>query len=126
MTSIKRLQPMKGTVEINGLRLFARHGVYEEERVNGNTFELTIHLEYPMEKGLTDDDLAGTLNYAEVADVARRVMDEPSQLLEHVAWRLHNALTERFPLIKGGMIRLTKLNPPIPADMDGAAVRIEW
>ncbi len=42
---------MKGTIEVNGLRLFARHGVYEEERVNGNTFELSVHLVYPIRKG---------------------------------------------------------------------------
>ena len=117
---------MKGTIEVNGLRLFARHGVYEEERVNGNTFELSVHLVYPIEKGMMNDDLDGTLNYAEVVEVAREVMAYPSQLLEHVVWRLHSALTDRFPDIEGGMIRLSKLNPPIPSEMDGVAVRIEW
>lgn len=117
---------MKGTVEINGLRLFARHGVYDHECVEGNTFELTIHLVYPMERAMKHDDLDGTLNYAEAVEVAREVMATPSALLEHVAWRLKEALTSRWPLIEAGSIRLVKLNPPIAADLDGVAVRIEW
>ncbi len=117
---------MKGTIEINGLRLFARHGVLAQERAVGNMFELTVHLCYPIGQAMEEDDLAGTLNYAEAVEVAREVMAEPSALLEHVVWRLKNALLERFPLIEGGMIRLTKLTPPIPADLDGVAVRIEW
>lgn len=117
---------MKGTVEINGLRLFARHGVYDSERVAGNMFELTIHLVYPMKRALMNDDIEGTLNYAEAVEVAREVMAKPSALLEHVAWRLKEALTSRWPLIEAGSIRLVKLNPPIDADLDGVAVRVEW
>lgn len=117
---------MKGTVEINGLRLFAHHGVMAQERVTGNEFELTIHLQYPMSKAMEEDDLDGTLNYAEAVSVARQVMTVPSALLEHVAWRLKDALMKRFPLIEGGMIRLAKITPPIPAELDSVAVRIEW
>lgn len=56
---------MKGTVEINGLRIFARHGVLPQERQVGNLFEVSAHLVYPMDRALEHDDLGGTLNYAE-------------------------------------------------------------
>jgi len=117
---------MKGTIEINGLRLFARHGVYEEERRNGNTFEITVHLGYPIEDAMDSDRLDSTLNYADAVEIIRREMDVPSSLLEHVAGRIRSALISAYPAITGGMIRLTKLNPPIRAEMSGVAVRIEW
>lgn len=117
---------MKGTIEINGLRLFAHHGVFEDERINGNTFELTVHLNYPIDKAIRTDDVADTLNYAEAIEIIRSEMNRPSQLLEHVVGRIHKALLRRFPVISGGFIRLTKLNPPIDADIDGTAVKIEW
>lgn len=117
---------MKGTVEINGLRLFARHGVFEEERINGNTFELTVHLNYPIESAMKSDDVNDTLNYAEAIEIIRQQMDIPSSLLEHVVGRIHRALTDAYPHITGGFIRLTKLNPPIPVDIDGTSVSIEW
>lgn len=113
-------------MEINGLRLFARHGVMEQERITGNIFQLDIHLRYPMDEALKNDRLEGTLNYAEAVEVAREVMATPSALLEHVAMRLKTALTGRFPLIAGGKIRVAKLTPPIPAELDSVAVTIEW
>lgn len=120
------LSEMTGTIEINGLRLFARHGVFEEERINGNTFEITVHLRYPIERAMLTDNLDETLNYAEAVDVIRSEMDCPSKLLEHVVGRIYEALMRKYPAVTGGMIHLTKLNPPIKADMDGVAVKIEW
>lgn len=117
---------MKGTVEINGLRVFARHGVLAQERQVGNLFEVTAHLVYPMERAMQHDDLDGTLNYAEAVEVIRDVMSTPSALLENVAMRIHAALTARFPLIEGGCIRVAKITPPIAAELDSVAVKIEW
>ncbi|MDE5668281.1 MAG: dihydroneopterin aldolase [Duncaniella sp.] len=117
---------MKGTVEINGLRIFARHGVLPQERQVGNLFEVSAHLVYPMDRALEHDDLDGTLNYAEATEVITDVMSEPSALLEHVAMRIKNALTDRFPLIEGGSIRVAKITPPIAAELDSVAIKIEW
>lgn len=120
------MELMTGTVEINGLRLFARHGVYERERIDGNTFELTVRLVYPMSRAMVNDDLAGTLDYAEAVELIRQVMLTPSSLLEHVAWRIREALISRWPLIKGGYIRIAKLTPPIPARLQDVAISINW
>ncbi|MDE6370139.1 MAG: dihydroneopterin aldolase [Duncaniella sp.] len=117
---------MTGTVEINELRLFAHHGVMEQERIVGNEFTVTVHLRYPMHKAIHDDNLDGTLNYAEAVEVICREMSMPSALLEHVAGRIHVALTDRWPLIEGGMIRIAKVTPPIPAQMKDVAVRIDF
>lgn len=117
---------MKGTIEIEGLKLFARHGVFEEERVNGNTFSINVSLVYPFDNALDSDDLYDTLDYAEAVEIIHREMDIPSRLLEHVAGRIHKALVAAFPGIISGSIKITKLNPPIPADIAGTAVKIEW
>lgn len=117
---------MKGTVEINGLRMYARHGVLPIERAVGNMFELDIRLVYPMDRAMSEDRLDGTLNYAEAVEVVRDVMGVPSSLLEHVARRLYEALTENFPNIESGSIRVAKITPPIPAELDSVAVKIEW
>ena len=117
---------MKCSIEVNGLRMRARHGVLPEERTLGNDFELSLKLDYPFEKALENDDLGSTLNYAETVEIAREVMAEPSALLEHVAGRLKDALTGRWPLISGGCIRVAKLSPPIDACLANVAVVIEW
>lgn len=117
---------MTGTIEINELILFARHGVYDFERENGNTFEITVHLHYPIENAMASDNLAYTLNYADAVEVIKQVMEKPSNLLEHVVQRLYESLTEKYPLVTGGFIRIAKLNPPINAEMKNVAVKIEW
>ena len=76
---------MEGSIEINGLRLFGRHGVYEEELLNGNTFELTLLLDYDISRPMISDDINDTLNYAQAVEIIRKEMETPSKLLEHVA-----------------------------------------
>ena len=84
------------------------------------------HLCYPIDSAIRSDNVADTLNYAEAIEIIRKEMEIPSRLLEHVVGRIHSALLTAYPAITSGSIKLTKLNPPIPADIDGTAVRIEW
>ena len=104
---------MKGIIEINGLRLFARHGVFEEERINGNTFELTVHLCYPIENAMQSDNVADTLNYAEAIEIIRKEMEIPSRLLEHVVGRIHSAFACS---LSGYHIRLDQADKAQSAD----------
>ncbi|MCM1138879.1 MAG: dihydroneopterin aldolase [Muribaculaceae bacterium] len=117
---------MTGTIEVNDLRIFARHGVYDFELASGNIFIVTVHLRYPIYDSMKNDNICETLNYAEVVDIIKKVMNTPSKLLENVCFRLHQELIDIYPNIYGGMIRIAKTNPPIEADMKDVAVRIEW
>lgn len=116
------------TVEVNSLRLRACHGVAPQERTVGNEFELTIHVRCRIsEQTMAADSIEGTINYANLVAVAKRVMAQPSSLIENVAWRLRNSLRDTFPQIVGGHIRVAKLTPPIPSSqMASAAVSLDW
>lgn len=114
------------TIEINRLRLRALHGVLVQERIAGNIFEVTVHLNYPITPAIKSDDITSTLNYADVVDIIKRVMEQPSQLLEHVAGRLQSTLIEHYPKIQGGYIRIAKMKPPISEQLESVAVSIKW
>lgn len=114
------------TIEVNRLRLYACHGVGAQERKVGNLFEVTVHLRYPATEAVEHDRLEGTVNYAEVVALVKEEMAEPSQLIEYVAGRIRRVLLSRFPAITGGMVRVAKLVPPIPADLDSVAVTLRW
>ena len=58
----------------------------------GGWYILTIEADYPYDRALESDDVADTLNYAEMLEVAKREMAVPSQLLEHVAGRIGKSL----------------------------------
>lgn len=102
------------------------HGVMEQERRVGNEFVYDIVISYDFSRGAVNDDLDGTLNYAEAVDVVKEVNAIPSKLLENVAWRLNEALRERFPAITSLEIKVTKPWPPIPnAQLAGVSVSLD-
>ncbi len=70
------------------------------------------------------DDVADTLSYADVYQLVQQEMQQPSNLLEHVVGRIGKRLLAEFPLIKAIDLKLTKVNPPMGADCDGAGVEI--
>ena len=51
-------------------------------------------------------------------------MQQPAKLLEHVAYRIGEALEKTFPQIEAIDLCLTKLNPPMGADCSGAGVEL--
>lgn len=118
---------MKAFIEIDRLRIRACHGVLPQERKVGNMFEISIRIEYPPAlKSVSDDELEHTLNYAHLVELIKSVMAKPSNLLEHVAGRLHDAILNEYPQISGGSICVSKLAPPVSAEMTAARFILEF
>jgi dihydroneopterin aldolase len=53
-------------------------------------------------------------------------MKIPSKLMEHVAGRILKKITKKFPQVSFLKIKITKTNPPMPGEMDGVSVQIEF
>ena len=51
-------------------------------------------------------------------------MEIPSNLIEHAARRIFDALIENFPQILHLNLRLSKLNPPLGGDVKSVSVEI--
>lgn len=117
---------LRGTVEIDRLRLEAFHGVMPQERRVGNMFEVSLLLDYDMEQAALSDNVAYALNYAEVCAVVKEIMQKPSDLLEHVALRLRDELRHHFPAILSGTIKIAKPTPPMGLQLSGCAVILNF
>lgn len=115
-----------GTIEIRGLRLLAHHGVQAQETLIGNTFEVSVKLTFDAEHAMRTDRLDLTISYAEVVDIIKQEMSFSSKLLEHVVFRLYQAITHRFAQISGGEITVYKLNPPINAEIERTGFTFNW
>ena len=111
---------------LRNVRFYAFHGVMAQERQVGGEFLLSLKVGYPLDKAMESDDVKDTLNYATLFDLAKREMDIPSQLLEHVAGRIVKAITTAFPEVTSIDLELTKQNPPMGADCEGAGVMIKF
>ncbi len=112
-------------ISIDRLRIHAFHGVMAQEQKVGADFLVSLHIHYNIWKAMETDDVADTLNYAEACQVVREEMKTPSKLLEHVAGRICKAIFKHFPQATAISLKLTKLNPPMGADCDGASVEVE-
>ena len=66
-----------------------------------------------MRAAAESDKLEDALNYAEIYDVIAAEMAVPSELLEHAAGRIVNALAEKFPQLESFSVRVSKRRPPV-------------
>lgn len=112
-------------VFLRQVRFHACHGVMPQEQLTGGEFLVDLCVGYPFQQAMETDEVADTLNYAELYQVVKAEMDIPSKLLEHVAGRVVKTIQARFPQVSSIDLKITKKNPPMGADCDGAGVEIE-
>ncbi len=111
-------------ITLKGVSFHAFHGVMPQESRVGANFLVNLRVGYPVEAAMQSDDVTDTLNYAALYELVRREMQQPSKLLEHVAGRIARAIVETFPEVQSVDLTLTKQNPPMGADCEGAEVEI--
>lgn len=115
---------MSSEIYLRNVRFHAFHGVLPQEGIVGNDYLVNLVLDYDFSSAMQTDELQGTLNYAEVYQKVREEMAVPSKLLEHVAGRIAHRLFSDFPEIQKLQLSITKVNPPMGADSDGAGVEV--
>ena len=109
---------------LQDVRFRAFHGVLPQERQVGGDFKVTLRVSYDVGAAMLSDEVADTLDYSQLYKVVAREMAIPSQLLEHVAGRIAQAVANDFPKVCSIDLWLTKVTPPMGADCDGAGVEL--
>jgi 7,8-dihydroneopterin aldolase/epimerase/oxygenase len=104
-------------VELEGLELFGRHGVLEEERREGRTFLYDITLE--VSDAALSDRIEDAVDYRQIAACVQEVSDgRYYQLLEALAGAVADAIFERFD-VERVRVRVRKPDPQ-PAGLTAA------
>ena len=85
---------------------------------------MTLKVDYDISRAMTTDDVADTINYALLCSIVEEEMAVPSNLIEHVAGRISRRILSRFDGVTALHLSITKANPPMGADCDGAGVEI--
>ena len=76
-------------IALTGLRAIGYHGVFPQERVEGQLFIVDVVLHLSLEAAAAGDDLESTVHYGELANrVVRAVETDPVDLIETVAERV--------------------------------------
>lgn len=107
-------------IAIRGLEVYAHHGVLQFERDLGQIFIIDATL--TVDAG-TSDDLAQSVSYADIAElIANDVKQNPVNLIETLAHRLHSKVMARSPRIKRAEITVHKPSAPIDLKFDDVSV----
>ena len=109
---------------LRSLRFHAFHGVEAQERLVGNDYEVSLRLKADVCRAVESDQVADTINYAEVYQLVAKAMSEPVDLVEHLAGVIGERLFQRWPQIEAIDVTVIKLNPPMGADCQGAGIEL--
>ena len=116
----------QGKIFIKDMRFYARHGVLPQETLTGGDFLVSVEAVCGLQRATETDDVADTLNYADIHRMVKEEMAVPSKLIEHVAGRIGRRILSEMPQIEELAVSVTKENPPMGADSRGAGVQLHW
>ena len=109
---------------LKGIQFHGYHGVAEAERQLGQKYEVDLELMTDLSAAGTTDDLAHTIDYAQVVQLVIEIGTGQSfQLFEAIAETIAEAILAQFPIDE---VRITvkKLHPPIEPTLSYAGVEI--
>lgn len=110
---------------IRNLKIFAYHGVLEEEKKNGQYFVFDIDASVDITKPCESDNVEDTVNYALMVEhITRTFTAQKDDLIERAAQRVAKELFASFEKISELRILLRKPDAPIEADFDWVGVEI--
>lgn len=116
--------PGPDVIRLVGLGGVGRHGVEAEEREHGQTFLVDLDLHLDTSEAAATDDLASTVNYADVArQVIALVEGEPVNLIETLAARIADTALDHA-LVEAVDVTVHKPEAPVGVPFTDMQVRI--
>ena len=116
---------MADLIEIKGIKSFGYHGVLETEKVTGQDFYVDVVLEVDLSRASVSDDVADTINYAEVTDlVVREITGDPVSLIEKLARNIADRIKATYPQAATVSVTVHKPQAPVNAQVKDISVTI--
>lgn len=122
-----REEPAPGgqdVLRLEGMRFFGHHGCLPEEQSAGVHVDVDVELRTDTRPAAASDSVTDTIDYAQVVESCRRVVEEERHhLVETIAERLAAVLLGE-PRTVSVRVRVAK-RPPLPAAVDRFSVTVE-
>lgn len=110
---------------IDELKIFAHHGVFEHENINGQNFYVNAALYVDTERSGISDDLDESVDYSKVCKLIEKVMTENTyKLIETAAQKIAENILREFVLVKSVDIEVRKPKAPIDMEFGSVSVKI--
>lgn len=104
---------MTDRIVIEGIEVFAYHGVLDHEKADGQLFAIDVAVDVDLEAAGASDDLSDTVDYGRLASrVHDLVAGERWNLIERVAQRVVDLVLEDSR-VRAATVTVHKPNAPI-------------
>lgn len=110
---------------IKNFRIFAHHGVHQEEKINGQNFYIDAEITTSKIPGYLSDEIEDTLSYSVVMRKMKEIFTKKSyNLLEKCAEVLCDSLLNEYKEIEKIKLTLKKPEAPIKEDFEYVGIEI--
>lgn len=100
------------SIHLHNIIFFAHHGIYEEEKILGNQFEVNITIKHSPQH-LPVKHLSDTVDYIAVYALVKKRMAIATPLLETLATGIAQEILAQFSLAEAVYISIRKMYPPV-------------
>lgn len=109
------------TVSLHGIKLHAPIGMYAQEQVLGNDFEVDVDVWVDVGVGQPWP----FVDYVLIREVVEQNFSQPEQLLETVVQKIYGTLKTRIASAARIRVAVRKYHPPMPGEVNYAQVCFE-
>lgn len=114
--------PVSDVIRIEGIEAFGYHGVFPQEKREGQTFLVDVDIETSFDEAIAHDDVVYTVDYGVVAErVAEIIQGEPADLIETVCDRIVTMVLS-LERVKATRVTIHKPQAPISVPFAGVSV----
>jgi len=113
-------------ITLHGAVFFAYHGFYPEEQKLGNCFIVDIEVEFAHKGNINEDELANTVNYEKLYEIADEQMKHTRKLIETVAQEIMDDIKNEYPDLQTIQVAIKKMNPPLGHKVEYAGVTLNY
>ena len=104
------------TISLHQIKIFAPIGLYPQEQLLGNHFEVDVDVDVETfsEEAFVD--------YSVLHDIVKDVFRNEEKLLESIAQKIHQDIKTRFAFVQKIKVSIRKMNPPLQGQINYSQV----
>ena len=116
---------MSDQIVLTGIHGFGYHGLFEQERKDGQDFFVDLALSVDLSAPAQSDAIEDTVNYAEITDlVVQEITTNPVNLIEKLAARIAERVLNQHIKVQSVVVTVHKPQAPVAAQLKDIAVVI--
>ena len=114
---------MSDQIVLTGIHGFGYHGLFEQERKDGQDFFVDLILAVDLKAASQSDAITDTVNYAEITDlVVEEITSNPVNLIEKLAARIAERVLNQHVKVISVTVTVHKPQAPVAAQLKDIAV----